>query len=272
VGILFLHNLVQPEDDLIPAETCSCNKVFNKQCRGSRIFIGSFAHPKASRWGRARWSKTASTIAVRFRIRLLAETPFSCRVSGNNNKSKIILKRVSQKWVMQELIAIALVGVQRQASLYKVLGLKPWRLHKTAYCGVSTNTVTLMYTIKYVASNLLPPPPPPNSRSSKNLRYETSMSLITTNQNGPVILFFHICDCWILFWRTTGNSVVRIIRCLENTILLVTRQSLSFREGLRSYKNLKTAQLRYEIFSQSYRASSYYQSFLLTNCCTKELL
>jgi len=33
-GLFSLHNLVQPEDGLMPAETCSCNKVFNKQCRG----------------------------------------------------------------------------------------------------------------------------------------------------------------------------------------------------------------------------------------------
>jgi hypothetical protein len=32
VGIFSLLNLVQPEDGLIPAETCSCNKDFNKQC------------------------------------------------------------------------------------------------------------------------------------------------------------------------------------------------------------------------------------------------
>jgi hypothetical protein len=35
------------------------------------------------------------------------------------------LKRVSQKGIMQELIAVALDGVQWQASLNKVLGLKP---------------------------------------------------------------------------------------------------------------------------------------------------
>jgi hypothetical protein len=46
---------------------------------------------------------------------------------------------------MQELIAIALHGVQWQDSLNKVLGLKPWRLFKTSQCGVGTNTVTLMY-------------------------------------------------------------------------------------------------------------------------------
>ena len=66
-----------------------------------------------------------STIAVRFKIKLLAETPFSCTVCGNNNKWKTILKRVSQKWVMQELTAIALDEVQWQASVNKVLGMKP---------------------------------------------------------------------------------------------------------------------------------------------------
>jgi len=33
VGIFSLQNLAQTENGLIPAETCSCNKVFNKQCR-----------------------------------------------------------------------------------------------------------------------------------------------------------------------------------------------------------------------------------------------
>jgi hypothetical protein len=34
VGIFSLQNLAQIEDGLIPAEACSCNKVFNKQFRG----------------------------------------------------------------------------------------------------------------------------------------------------------------------------------------------------------------------------------------------